>query len=243
MYWSNLHYIQNPALRIAEQKNILMSQIESAKQAQKDRHHYELLSFQNDKLIAEQRLGLRKLDDEMQKHLDNLRMQQQQMENQFKIAENQSATQIKITEMNNNTTLTNTMFSHFAVMGQQNNQAMWNMLGKVLDDILQENAHKRQMEAMRFSSELELIKLEMIQNHERKVIVLNHNLLLVEKRLDSDLKREELDFDKYSTVFYKLLEQVLGLSEANTKIDEEAIDKYTDDLFYQMYGERALNNR
>lgn len=238
MSFTNLYYLQNPALgiardknNIAHQKNMLMAQIESAKQAQQDRHHYELLSFQNDKLMAEERLGLRKLDDEMKRHQDNIQMQLQQMDNQFKIA-----------EMTNATTLTNTIFSHFAVMAQQNNQAMWNMLGKVLDNILQENEHKRQMEAMRFSSELELIKLEIIQKHDKAVITLNHNLLLVEKRLDSHLKREEIDFDKYSTVFYKLLEQVLGLSEANTKIDEEAIDRYTDDLFYQMYGERALNN-
>lgn len=202
MSFTNLYYLQNPALgiardknNIAHQKNVLMAQIENAKQAQQDRHHYELLSFQNDKLMAEQRLGLRRLDNEMEKHQDNMQMQKQQMDNQFKIA-----------EMNNNTTLTNTMFSHFAVMGQQNNQAMWGMLGKVLDDILQENAHKRQMEAMKFSSELELIKLEMTQKHEKAVITLKHNLILVEKRLDSDLKREEIDFDKYSTVFYKLLE-------------------------------------
>lgn len=107
--------------------------------------------------------------------------------------------------MNNEATLTNTMFSHFAVMGQQNNQAMWGMLYKVLDDILQENEHKRKMEAMRFSSELELIKLEIAQKHEMAVITLNHNLILVEKRLDSQLKREDIDFDKYSTVFYKIL--------------------------------------
>lgn len=238
MYWTNLHYIQNPALLIAEQKNILMDKIESAKQAQKDRHHYELLSFQNDKLIAEQRLGLRKLDDEMIRHQDSLRMQQEQMENQLKIAENQGITQIQISKMNNEANLTNTMFSHFAVMGQQNNQAMWSMLYKVLDDILQENEHKRKMEAMRFSSELELIKLEIAQKHEMAVIALNHNLLLVEKRLDSQLKREDIDFDKYSTVFYKILENVLELSENKQTLDEATLNRWEDDVFYQMFGER-----
>lgn len=243
MSWTNLHYIQNPALRIAEQKNILMSQIESAKQAQKERHHNDLLSVQNAKLMLEERLGLRKLDDERQRHQDNLQMQQQQINNQLQIANIQANNQLELEQMRSSTQMQGLMLGHFSAIAQQTNQAFLNMLQAMLNDTINHNQHQRNMEQQEYLSRIELIKIKLQQKHEREMTTLNHNLLLVEKRLDSHLKREEIDFDKYSTVFYKLLEQVLGLSEANTKIDEEAIDRYTDDLFYQMYGERALNNR
>lgn len=239
MYWSNLHYIQNPALRIAEQKNLLTSQIESAKLSQAERHHNELLSFQNAKLALEEKLGIKRIEEERQRHEDNMQMQQQQMNNQLSIAHIQANNQLEIQRIQSNLQMQLAMFSHFSLINQQTNQMIMNAMQTVLNDIVSENQHQREMEKQLFISRIELIKMKIQNKHAKEMAILSHNLLLVEKRLDSHLKREEIDFDKYSTVFYKLIEKILGLSEDGIKIDDtEKIDKYVDDMFYQMYGER-----
>lgn len=234
MYWTNLHYIQNPALRIAEQKNILMSQIESAKQAQKERHHNDLLSFQNAKLMLEERLGLRKLDDERQRHQDNLQMQQQQINNQLQIANIQANNQLELEQIRSSTQMQGLMLGHFSTIAQQTNQALLNMLQTMLNDTINHNQHQRTMEQQEYLSRIELIKIKLQQKHEREMTTLSHNLLLVEKRLDSDLRREELNFEKYCTVFYKLLEKVLELSEQKQELDTAKIDKYMNNFRTQM---------
>lgn len=234
MYWTNLHYIQNPALRIAEQKNMLMSQIESAKQAQKERHHNDLLSVQNAKLMLEERLGLRKLDDERQRHQENLQMQQQQINNQLQIANIQANNQLELEQMRSSTQMQGLMLGHFSAIAQQTNQAFLNMLQTMLNDTINHNQHQRTMEQQEDLSRIELIKIKLQQKHEREMTTLNHNLLLVEKRLDSDLRREELDFEKYCTVFYKLLEKVLELSEQKQELDKAKIDEYMNNFSKQM---------
>lgn len=234
MSWTNLHYIQNPALRIAEQKNILMSQIESAKQEQKERHHNDLLSVQNAKLMLEERLGLRKLDDERQRHQENLQMQQQQINNQLQIANIQANNQLELEQMRSSTQMQGLMLGHFSAIAQQTNQAFLNMLQAMLNDTINHNQHQRTMEQQEDLSRIELIKIKLQQKHEREMTTLNHNLLLVEKRLDSDLRREELDFEKYCTVFYKLLEKVLELSEQKQELDKAKIDEYMNNFSKQM---------
>lgn len=238
MYWTNLHYIQNPTLRIAEQKNMLMAQVENAKQAQKERHHSELMSFQNAKLMLEERLGLRKLEDERQRHQDNMQMQQQQIANQLQVANIQANNQIELQRMQSNSQMQLSMFAHFSAISQQTNQAIFTAIQTMLNDVISENQHQREMEKQVFLSRIELIKVKLQNKHEQEMRTLNHNLLLVEKKLDSQLKREEVDFDKYSTVFYKLLENVLEISESKQTLDEATLNRWEDDVFYQMYGER-----
>ena len=238
MYWTNLHYIQNPALLIAEKKNMLMDKIESAKQAQKERHHNELMSFQNAKLMLEERLGLRKLDDERQQHQDNMQMQQQQIANQLQVANIQANNQIELQRMQGNSQMQLSMFAHFSAINQQTNQAIFTAMQAMLNDVISENQHQREMEKQVFLSRIDLIKIKLQNKHEQEMSALNHNLLLVEKRLDSQLKREDIDFDKYSTVFYKILENVLELSENKQTLDEATLNRWEDDVFYQMFGER-----
>lgn len=234
MYWTNLHYIQNPALRIAEQKNMLMAQVESAKQAQKERHHSELMSFQNAKLMLEERLGLRRLEDERQQHQDNMQMQQQQIANQLQVANIQANNQIEVQRMQSNSQMQLSMFAHFSAISQQTNQAIFTAMQTMLNDVISENQHQREMERQVFLSRIELIKVKLQNKHEQEMRTLNHNLLLVEKKLDSQLKREEVDFDKYSTVFYKLLEKVLELSEQKQELDKAKIDEYMNNFSKQM---------
>lgn len=236
MQWTNLHYIKNPALRIAEQKNILMAQIENARQAQRERHHSELLSFENAKLMLEERLGLRRLEDEKQRHQDNMQMQRQQMSNQLQIANIQANNQIELQRMQSHSQMQLAMFTHFATISQQTNQAILTAMQTMINDIVNENQHQREMEKQIFLSRIELIKIKLNNKHEQEMKILNHNLLLVEKRLDSQLRKEEIDFEKYCTVFYKLLEKILELSERKQILDESTFNRWNDDVLYQMFA-------
>lgn len=229
-------------LRFQREKNLLHKVIEEAKFNQKERHHNELLSFNYQKLNNEQNIAKDKLAFEKEKNLQALQLQEIQMQNNLELQDRQHQGQLDLAILNN-----------FHQIHQSENMQLNSVLGKLLENKIAEKqnqrdvqlkaiearietikmklAHKQQMEKLEKEHQYDIEKIKLLHKQEAENKKLQHNLLVVEKYVDSHLVNTELEFDKFVTIVYRLVERAVGLE---VTINDSDIQAYVDEAMGQM---------
>lgn len=231
----------DPNYRLKSQKLSLDTQIANAKLNQKERHHFELLEFQRQKLALEQQ----------QAEAKNLAM----LEREKIAGKNAMALSVQnfiFEQINQNSQLLN---SHYvSTLERQrdwgNNIAnIRKSLFEIEADTIRQKAlsrqnHLQEMEKMKLASQLKMQEQQQIfdfslleqkfkNKQELERLTLEYNLKFLETELNHLIQNKRVTYDGINSIIMRLIERIVGLNE---QIDGADVERFVAEAMGQAYG-------
>lgn len=230
----------DPNYRLKMQKLSLDTQLTKAKLEQKERHHYELLEFQRQKLALEQQ----------QAEDHNLAI----LERERIAGKNAIALSVQnfiLGQLEANSNLLNDHYK--SILERQND---WNnnianirkSLFEIEADTIRQKAlsrqnHLQEMEKMQLESQLKiqeqrqvfdfsLIEQKFKHKQELERLILEYNLKFLENELNHLLQNKRVTYDGLNGILMRLIERAVGLSEQVTADD---VSRWVDEAMGQAY--------
>lgn len=230
----------NPDYRLKSQKISLDTQLNKAKLDQKERHHYELLEFQRQKLALEQQ----------QAEAQNLAI----LEREKIAGKNAMALSVQnfiFSQLEANSQL---LGDHYrSVLDRQrdwgNNIAnIRKSLFEIEADTIRQKAlskqnHLQEMERMKLESKLKtkeqkqvfnfsLIEQKFKHKQELEKMILEYNLKFLESELNNLLQNKRITYDGLNAILMRLIERAVGLSEQATA---DEVSRWVDEAMGQAF--------
>lgn len=230
----------DPNYRLKSQKLSLDTQLAKAKLDQKERHHFELLEFQRQKLALEQH----------QAEAQNLAI----LERERIAGKNAMALSVQnfiFEQLNQNSQLLSTHYT--SVLERQrdwgnNIASIRKSLFEIEADTIRQKAlsrqnHLQEMERMKLASQLKiqeqqqvfdfsLIEQKFKQKQELEKMILEYNLKFLETELNHLIQNKRVTYDGINSIVMRLIERVVGLSEQATAED---VSRWVDEAMAGAY--------
>lgn len=247
---------------IAQMQNAnayLHNQIEQAKLAQNAYHQQQMVSIQQErnnidqqmlflqqnKMENDKRMEAEKLSFEHYKFEQTMNAQREQNQSNIAVAEIGRDTELKKTLLQNEGNQTLAFMGMQGKMIEQHNNALQEMLMRMLDfhlgEQMAQNNHEREKELLELQERWKQKQINLQSRQEKERALFEHNAKILEQVIAKKLQdgsisfKDPLSYQKFSEFIEAMISEILG-TEVQEYFDESGIGKAADKLARSVYS-------